>query len=235
MAGVTWSRHTRPVPWQLSFRVGNPGLQRDITTHNPRGPEWSAAETQQQIRSQNTDRMDLNLSHTKRLKVVVAVFSLLEVLEVVRVLCVTEWLLTTRWDKTVIMELVFLVLLLVTNLLLYLGTIRRSPVELMAWLVSHLVFLSVQIILLVYFIVVVFIIASPPTQNSWLGLPEGMASNTSEFQQELRYNLAVTLTKLVVLIIIVPLTAMALKIVWREKQRMEEELSATQVIIHDDL
>ena len=179
--------------------------------------------------------MDLNLSHTKRLKVVVAVFSLLEVLEVVRVLCVTEWLLTTRWDKTVIMELVFLVLLLVTNLLLYLGTIRRSPVELMAWLVSHLVFLSVQIILLVYFIVVVFIIASPPTQNSWLGLPEGMASNTSEFQQELRYNLAVTLTKLVVLIIIVPLTAMALKIVWREKQRMEEELSATQVIIHDDL
>ena len=174
--------------------------------------------------------MDLNLSPNKRLKVVVTVFSLLEVLEVVRVLCVTEWLLTTRWDKTVIIELVFLVLLLVTNLLLYLGTVRRSPVELLAWLVSHLVFLSVQVILLVYYVVVLFIIASPHTQNSWLGLPEGMASNTSEFQQELRYNLAVSLTKLVVLIIIVPLTAMALKVVWREKQRMEEELSATQVI-----
>ena len=174
--------------------------------------------------------MDLNLSPNKRLKVVVTVFSLLEVLEVVRVLCVTEWLLTTRWDKTVIIELVFLVLLLVTDLLLYLGTLRRSPVELLAWLVSHLVFLTVQVILLVYYVVVLFIIASPHTQNSWLGLPEGMASNTSEFQQELRYNLAVSLTKLVVLIIIVPLTAMALKVVWREKQRMEEELSATQVI-----
>ena len=175
--------------------------------------------------------MDLNLSHSKRLKVVVAVFSLLEVLEVVRVFCVTEWLLTTRWDKTVIMELVFLVLLLVTNILLYLGTVRRSPVELLAWLVSHLVFLCVQLILLVYYIVVIFIIASPHTQNSWLGLPQGMASNTSEFQQELRYNLAVNLTKLVVLIILLPITFVALKTVWREKQRMEEELSAAQVII----
>ena len=180
--------------------------------------------------------MDLNLSPSKKLKVVVTVFSLLEVLEVVRVLCVTEWLLTTRWDKTVIIELVFLVLLLVTDLLLYLGTIRRSPVELLAWLVSHLVFLSVQVILLVYYVVVLFIIASPQTQNSWMGLPQGMASNTSEFQQELRYNLAVSLTKLVVLIIIVPLTAMALKVVWREKQRMEDELSANQVInIPDDI
>ena len=179
--------------------------------------------------------MDLNLSHSKRLKVVVAVFSLLEVLEVVRVFCVTEWLLTTRWDKTVIMELVFLVLLLVTNILLYLGTVRSSPVELLAWLVSHLVFLLVQLILLVYYIVVIFIIASPHTQNSWLGLPEGMASNTSEFQQELRYNLAVNLTKLVVLIIVVPVTCLALKIVWREKQRMEEELSAGQVVIDEDI
>ena len=105
--------------------------------------------------------MDLDLSPSKRLKVVVGVFSMLEVLEVVRVFCVTEWLLTTTWDKTVIIELVFLALLLVTNILLYLGTVRRSPVELLAWLVSHLVFLSVQIILLVYYIVVMFIIASP--------------------------------------------------------------------------
>ena len=179
--------------------------------------------------------MDLDLSPSKRLKVVVGVFSMLEVLEVIRVFCVTEWLLTTTWDKTVIIELVFLALLLVTNILLYLGTVRRSPVELLAWLVSHLVFLSVQIILLVYYIVVIFIIASPHTQNSWLGLPEGMASNTSEFQQELRYNLAVNLTKLVVLIIVVPVTCLALKIVWREKQRMEEELSAGQVVIDDDI
>ena len=183
----------------------------------------------------NNNNMDLVPGETRRLKLIVLVFSLLELAELLRVACVTEWLLTTRWDKSVIIEIVFLVLLLITNLLLYLGTVRRSPVELLAWLVSHLVFLSVQIILLVYYIVVIFIIASPHTQNSWLGLPEGMASNTSEFQQELRYNLAVNLTKLVVLIIVVPVTCLALKIVWREKQRMEEELSAGQVVIDDDI
>ena len=105
--------------------------------------------------------MDILFGHTSRLKVVVLVFSLLETLEFVRVCCVTEWLLTTSWNKTVIIELVFIGLLLVTNVLLYLGTVRKSPVELLAWLVSHLVFLVVQLVLLVYYIVVMFIIASP--------------------------------------------------------------------------
>ena len=172
--------------------------------------------------------MDILLGHTSRLKVVVLVFSLLETLEFVRVCCVTEWLLTTSWNKTVIIELVFIGLLLVTNVLLYLGTVRKSPVELLAWLVSHLVFLVVQLVLLVYYIVVMFIIANPGSQNSWLGLPRGMSSNTPEFQQSLRYSLGVNISWLVALLITTPTTALALKIVWREKQRLEEELSAGQ-------
>ena len=62
------------------------------------------------------------------------------------------------------MELIFLALLLVTNFLLYLGAVRRSSTELLAWLVSHAIFLVIQVILVVYFIVVIFIIASPHSQ-----------------------------------------------------------------------
>ena len=61
-------------------------------------------------------------------------------------------------------ELIFLALLLVTNFLLYLGAVRRSTTELLAWLVSHAIFGVIQVILVVYFIVVIFIIVSPHSQ-----------------------------------------------------------------------
>merc|ERR1719150_1454527 len=159
----------------------------------------------------------------RRLKIIAMGFSLLELVEIVRVACVTEWLLTTRWDKTVILELVFLVLLLVTNLLLYLGAVRRSATELLAWFVAHMLGLLIQVLLIVYFVVVIFIIASPHSQNSWLGLPPGMGTNTSEFQQALRYHLGATITKLVALLVTAPLTAAAAREVWAEKERMEAE------------
>ena len=90
----------------------------------------------------------------------------------------------------------FLVLLLVTNFLLYLGAVRRSATELLAWFVAHMLGLLIQVrnilpwlgsimltipaqvLLIVYFVVVIFIIASPHSQNSWLGLPPGMGTNT---------------------------------------------------------
>ena len=72
--------------------------------------------------------------------------------------------MTPRWDKAVMVELIFLVLLLVTNFLLYLGAVRRSTTELLAWLVSHAIFGVIQVILVVYFIVVIFIIVSPHSQ-----------------------------------------------------------------------
>ena len=39
----------------------------------------------------------------------------------------------------------FLVLLLVTNFLLYLGAIRRSATELLAWFVAHMLGLLIQV------------------------------------------------------------------------------------------
>ena len=77
---------------------------------------------------------------------------------------INEWLLTPRWDKAVLVELILLALLIVTNFLLYLGAVRRSSTELLAWLVSHSIFFVIQILLVVYFIVVIFIIASPHSQ-----------------------------------------------------------------------
>ena len=77
---------------------------------------------------------------------------------------ITEWLLTTRWDKTVILEMLFIIFLLITNFLLYLGAVRRTTTELIAWFAMHVVALVVQIVLIVYFIVVLFIIASPNSQ-----------------------------------------------------------------------
>ena len=79
---------------------------------------------------------------------------------------ITEWLLTTRWDKTVLLELVFLALLLITNFLLYLGAVRRSSTELLAWFVGHITALIVQIIFIVYYIIVLFVIVTPQSQVS---------------------------------------------------------------------
>ena len=66
-------------------------------------------------------------------------------------------------------------------------------------------------------------------QNSWLGLPEGMASNTSEFQQALRYHLGALLTKLLALFFICPLTGLSICAVWREREAMETEVRDKQV------
>ena len=66
-------------------------------------------------------------------------------------------------------------------------------------------------------------------KNSYLGLPEGMGSNTSEFQQALRYQLGASISKLIALLIIAPLTALAAKIVWSEKVQIDKEVQDRQV------
>ena len=55
----------------------------------------------------------------------------------------------------------------------------------------------------------ILVIITVCIQNSWLGLTEGMASNTSEFQQALRYHLGALLTKLLALSFICPLTGLS--------------------------
>ena len=72
-------------------------------------------------------------------------------------------------------------------------------------------------------------------QNSWLGLPEGMSSNTSEFQQALRYHLGALLTKLLALFFICPLTGLSLRAVWREREAMETEARDKQVSVSNIL
>ena len=66
-------------------------------------------------------------------------------------------------------------------------------------------------------------------KNSWLGLPEGMASNTSEFQQALRYHLGALVTKLLALLVICPLTGLSCRAVWWEREAMELEVRDKQV------
>ena len=57
-----------------------------------------------------------------------------------------------------------------------------------------------------------------------MGLPAGMGSNTSEFQQALRTHLAVVLSKLVALMVTTTVTALACRLVWAEKSDMEIEI-----------
>ena len=77
---------------------------------------------------------------------------------------ITEWLLSPRWDKTVILEIVILLVLIICNLLLFIGASRKSSVELLPWLASHGVFFVVQVILIVYYMVTIFITTTPSTQ-----------------------------------------------------------------------
>ena len=58
----------------------------------------------------------------------------------------------------------FLVLLLVTNFLLYLGAIRRSATELLAWFVAHMLGLLIQVrdILMDIIMVTIMLTAHPP-------------------------------------------------------------------------
>jgi hypothetical protein len=73
-------------------------------------------------------------------------------------------LLSPRWEKSVILEIVILIVLLICNLLLFVGAARQKAVELLPWLVGHGVFLGVQVILIVYYMVTIFITSTPSTQ-----------------------------------------------------------------------
>ena len=56
-----------------------------------------------------------------------------------------------------------------------------------------------------------------------------MSSNTSEFQQALRYQLGAGVSKLIALLIIAPITALSIKSVWKAKQNFEAEHRNKQV------
>ena len=53
-------------------------------------------------------------------------------------------MITPSWDKYVLLELVFLLLLLFSNLLLLVGAARSRPDELLPWLALHTLALFLQ-------------------------------------------------------------------------------------------
>ena len=63
-----------------------------------------------------------------------------------------------------ILEIVILVVLIICNFLLFVGATRNTPVELLPWLVSQGLFLGVQVILTIYYMVTLFITSTPSTQ-----------------------------------------------------------------------
>ena len=78
----------------------------------------------------------------------------------------TDWLVTPSWDKYVLLELVFLLLLLFSNLLLLIGASRSRPDELLPWLALHTLALFLQAFLAIYLVVSISLVALPATQVS---------------------------------------------------------------------
>ena len=81
---------------------------------------------------------------------------------------VTEWLTPPTWEKSVLLELVLLLLLLTSNLLLFLGSSRGRPDEVLPWLALHLVALALQVVLAAHCILTIGLVATPATQVGWL-------------------------------------------------------------------
>ena len=122
-----------------------------------------------------------------------------------------------------ILEIVFLLVLIICDFLLFIGASRKTPVELLPWLVSHGLFLGVQLVLVIYYLVTLFITSTPSTQNEWLGLPQGMTSKSPEFQQRLRWSLGITVAKLAILMITSLMTAFSWWIVFLDRQTLQAE------------
>jgi len=165
---------------------------------------------------------------TPRLKSISLLFAFIETLELLRIILITEWLITPRWEKTIILEIVLLLLLLICNLLLFIGAARQKPFELIPWLAGHGIFLGVQVVLIVFYTVTIFMTSTPSTQNHWLNLPRGMTSVNPEFQQRLRWTLGVNIGKMAVLVITSIITAYCLRIVFQDRLTMKEEVEHTQ-------
>ena len=91
-------------------------------------------------------------------------------------------MITPSWDKYVLLELVFLLLLLFSNLLLLVGATRSRPDELLPWLALHTLALFLQVgyllvmlvtnitsvflqaFFVIYLIVSISLVALPATQ-----------------------------------------------------------------------
>lgn len=148
---------------------------------------------------------------------------------------VTEWLITPSWQKSVFAELIFLLLLLLSNLLLLFAVSRHRPDELLPWLVLHTLALAALAVLFVSLLVTIALVAFPATQvhqatqnhlgifylqNSALSLPRGMSTSSPEFLRAQRWTLGVAVAKLLVLSAAIPTTAYGCWVVFHDRRAM---------------
>jgi len=156
----------------------------------------------------------------QRLKCVALICSLVQAAELIRLILVTDWLITPSWDKYVLLELVFLLLLLFSNLLLLVGASRSRPDELLPWLALHTLALFLQAFLAIYLIVSISLVALPATQNGALDLPRGMSSSSPEFLQARRWTLGVAFGKLLALSLTLPTTVYCCWVVFHDRRTL---------------
>lgn len=156
----------------------------------------------------------------QRLKCVALICSLVQAAELIRLVLVTDWLITPSWDKYVLLELIFLLLLLLSNLLLLVGATRSQPDELLPWLTLHTLALFLQAFFVIYLIVSISLVALPATQNGALDLPRGMKSSSPEFLQARRWTLGVAFGKLLALCLTFPTTAYCCWVVFHDRRTL---------------
>jgi len=156
----------------------------------------------------------------QRLKCVALICSLVQAVELLRLVLVTDWLITPSWDKYILLELIFLLLLLFSNLLLLLGAARSRPDELLPWLALHTLALFLQAFFAIYLIVSISLVALPATQNSALDLPRGMSSSAPEFLQARRWTLGVAFGKLLALSLTIPTTGYCCWVVFHDRRTL---------------
>ncbi|XP_023327376.1 uncharacterized protein LOC111700627 [Eurytemora carolleeae] len=141
-----------------------------------------------------------------RMKMILLISGCLELAEMLRLFLITDWLLLPSWSKLIVVELVFLTILVFTDILMYLGVVNRRSEQFLPWLVTHFISFIVTLVFLIMHFVQIFIIISPATQNAYLRLPSGMGIRSPEFQQSFRYELGITIGKVLVLGLVVPLS-----------------------------
>ena len=103
--------------------------------------------------------------YSRRCRVISGLFSLSCLVETIRVVAVTDWFFVERFNKIVVLELFCLLLLILSNCLLYRAVAdTRRPHHLSIWIVLHSILTIVFVGFIVTSIVQLAMIANPNTR-----------------------------------------------------------------------
>ena len=110
--------------------------------------------------------------YSRRCRVISGLFSLACMVEIVRVVAVTDWFFVERFNKVVVLELFCLLLLILSNCLLYRAVaVTRQPHHFSIWILLHSILTIVFVCFIVTIIVQLTMIANPNTRVKTLLLP----------------------------------------------------------------